>query len=67
MKPRDIKRLEKCVAYYGMIVALLDKCEDSIDFEDKFMSDVIRQMSDSARADKVFLEGKIKAVKEEWK
>lgn len=55
------------MAYYGMIVALLDKCEDSIDFEDKFMSDVIRQMSDSARADKVFLEGKIKAVKEEWK
>lgn len=67
MKKTDIKRLDKVCDLYGKIIALLDKCEDSIDFEDKFMSDVIRQMSDSARADKVFLEGKIKAVKEEWK
>lgn len=67
MRPADIKRLEKVCNLYSKIIALLDKCEDSIDFEDKFMSDVIRQMSDSARADKVFLEGKIKAVKEEWK
>ena len=66
MKPRDIKRLEKCVAYYGMIVALLDKCEDSIDFEDKFWQEVVSQMQDEARADKAYPGGKLDALKKGW-
>ena len=55
MKPRDIKRLEKCVAYYGMIAGLLDKCADSIDPDDKFWQAVVSQMQDEARADKAYL------------
>ena len=63
MKPRDIKRLEKCVAYYGMIVDLLDKCSKSIG-NDEFMQDVIGQVKAEARASKVYLEGTIKGIKE---
>lgn len=66
MKPRDIKRLEKCVAYYGMIAGLLDKCADSIDPDDKFWQAVVSQMQDEARADKAYLGGKLDALKKGW-
>lgn len=63
MKPRDIKRLEKCVAYYGMILDLLDKCAKSAS-DNEFVQDVIGQVKVYTKTDKVYLEGTLKRIKE---
>ena len=65
MKPRDIKRLEKCVAYYGQIIALLNKVEGNLDFEDNYSMNVLRQMDVSARETLSYFKPKLDCIKEE--
>lgn len=65
MKPADIKRLEKVCNLYGQIIALLNKVEGNLDFEDNYSMNVLRQMDVSARETLSYFKPKLDCIKEE--
>mgnify|MGYP006874810159 CR=1 FL=1 len=65
MKPADIKRLEKVCNMYSKIIALLNKVEGNLDFEDTYSMNVLRQMDVSARETLSYFKPKLDCIKEE--